>query len=113
MSTDYGLHCKDCNKSTFYGGDFDTHWELILQIWKARETLAKVNGLIRQLEKLPIDSIEVRVSLDYGNSWPTQLFKFLEKHQGHNILILDEYGNLKNENYDVIGKANPYEEDNS
>ena len=97
MSTDYGLACKDCNDRSFYNGDYDTHWEKILQIWKCRQQLAKVMSFIRQLEQLPIDSLEVRISMDYGNSGPTDILEFLEKHDGHNIVIVDEYGQFWNE----------------
>jgi len=92
MSTDYGLACQDCNERSFYNGNYDTKWERILQIWKCRQQLAKVMNFIRYLEEMPIDSLEVKVSMDYGNSAPTQLFEFLEKHEGHKIVIVDEYG---------------------
>ena len=104
MSTDYGLFCQDCKKSKFYGGPFDTHWDLILEIWKGRDQLARVYTLIKELDAMPIHCIEVSVSLDYGNSSPVGIFEFLEKHEGHNIVIRDEYGYLWDQDWNKIGE---------
>jgi hypothetical protein len=102
MSTDYGLFCKDCNDQSFYNGAYDTHWEKILQIWQARKYLANVMRFIRELEGIPIDSLEVKISLDYGNSSPRDIFEFLEKHDGHSIVIVDEYGQFWKEDRSIV-----------
>jgi hypothetical protein len=103
MSTDYGLYCRNCNKRAFYDGTFDTHWDRILEIFRERQNLARVMPLIRELNKIKVFSFEVSVSLDYGNSFPLDIFEFLEAHNGHDIVILDEYGHLRAEDYTIIG----------
>lgn len=105
MGTDYGLYCRNCNKRAFYDGTFDTHWERILEIFRGRENLARVMPMIRELNKIPVASFEVSVSLDYGNSFPLDIFEFLEVHNGHDIVILDEYGHLRAEDYTIIGEV--------
>lgn len=108
MTTNYGLCCLDCQESGWRESVSDTYWQSILEVFKERENLSKVMGFIREMEKVNITGLEVRVSLDFGNTSDINIFVFLEEHKGHHIVILDEYGNLFNENREKIGETDDF-----
>ncbi len=111
MSTDHGLYCRDCKKRRFLNNGWHTGWKTIQEIWAARDSLARVAAFVREVGKIPVSSLEISVSLDYGSTNEYDLFQFLEEHKGHDLVIMDEYGYLRDENHQVLGEVDLFEEE--
>lgn len=86
MSTYWGYKCKDCNVSSehwFNHGD-----DYLNALVAVREDLEQV---MKRLEKW----IGWRIDISHMNVDEENPLEFLQQHKGHNIVLENEYGDLK------------------
>lgn len=90
MSTDYGFRCKQCGDSVvfdnlrFYGVSHaakNTH--------ALAELYASYCALAESAQALELD---IEISAYWAGGGVKSLLEWLQKHDGHSLVLLDEYG---------------------
>lgn len=86
MSTYWGYKCKDCDVSSEYWLNHgDDYLNVLAVTWqeleKAMKPLEKWRGW--------------RIDISHFNTEDEDPVDFLQQHEGHNIVLENEYGNIK------------------
>lgn len=86
MSNHWTLWCLDCEEESCMGDDFNNREEILLELWRWRQTIAEVE------DARTSGALDLEVRIDSGNTWIDAAF-FL-KHKEHNVKPRDEYHHI-------------------
>lgn len=83
MSTDWNIHCVDCN-STHMFSDANHQEDLMRVLIRHRDAIASIAPLLA----------ESRSDIEFGTHWGSIDASWFAEHKGHKLQPINEYGRL-------------------